>query len=61
MSVCYIIYIQVNADIKKYTIGADGAPRLFEVDTETVGKTISTKRVGSWRRDDITHLVRSVV
>ncbi len=47
----------MNADIKKYTVGVDGAPRLFDVDTKTVGQHISTKRVGSWRREDITHLV----
>ena len=47
----------MNADIKKFTVGSDGAPRLFEVDTRTVGQGISTKRVGSWRRDDITDLV----
>ncbi len=49
---------QVNADIKKYSVGSDGAPRLFEVDKKTVGQGISTKKVGSWRREDITHLVR---
>ncbi len=45
---------QVNADIKKYVIGEDGAPRLFKVDTDTVGRTISTKAVGSNRRHDLT-------
>ena len=49
--------LQVNADIKKYTVDSDGVPRLFSVDKTTVGQKISTKLVGSWRRDDITHLV----
>ena len=50
--------IQVNADIKKYTVGEDGAPRLFKVDTRTVGRNISTKAVGSTRRHDVTNDVR---
>ena len=50
--------LKVNADIKKYVLEKDGTPRLFDVDTRYIGKTISTKRVGSWKRDDITHLVR---
>ena len=45
---------QVNADIKKFVVGADGVPRLFDVDTSAVGKTISTKAVGSNRRQDLT-------
>lgn len=53
-----LVFHQVNADIKKFTVGSDGAPRLFEVDTKTVGQHISTKSVGSWRREDITHLVQ---
>jgi len=47
----------VNADIKRFVIGEDGVPELYEVDTDHVGMTISTKSVGSWRRDDITNLV----
>ena len=44
----------MNADIKKYKVGADGAPRLFDVDTTAVGKNISTKSVASSRRQDLT-------
>ena len=53
MCVC----VQVNADIKKYVIGSDGAPRLVSVDKTAVGKDISTKAVGSWRRVDLTDTV----
>lgn len=50
--------MQVNADINKYVICKDGNLKLFEVDTSTVGRFISTKAVGSLQREDITHLVR---
>lgn len=50
-------WIQVNADIKKYQLGSDGAPRLFEVDKTSVGRDISTKAVGSSRRLDLTNEV----
>ena len=49
---------QVNADIKKYIIEEHGAPRLFNVDTSIVGKTISTKALGSTSREDVTDQVR---
>ena len=49
--------VQVNADIKKYKL-ENGVPRLFEVDETTVGKYLSTKAVGSYRREDLTHSVR---
>lgn len=49
---------QVNADIKRYSVGADGVPRLVSVDTESVGRDISTKAVGSNRRVDLTNAVR---
>lgn len=49
----------MNADIKKYMIGEDGAPRLFKVDTTSVGRNISTKAVGSSRREDLTDQVSS--
>ena len=46
----------MNADIKKFIL-EDGAPRLFQVDTTTVGKDISTKAVGSDQRVDVTDMV----
>ena len=49
---------QVNADIKKFIIEEHGAPRLFEVNTSIVGKTISTKALGSTSREDVTDQVR---
>ena len=52
---------QVNADIKKYIIEEHGAPRLFNVDTSIVGKTISTKALGSTSREDVTDQVRPSV
>lgn len=48
------IIAEVNADIKKYTVDADGVPKLFQVDTKTVGQDMSTKSVGSHRREDVT-------
>ena len=47
---------KVNADIKKFVL-EDGAPRLFQVDTTTVGVDISTKAVGSEQRVDVTDSV----
>lgn len=57
---CYC-NMQVNADIRKYVIGKDGNPKLFQVDTTSVGMTISTKAVGTQQREDITSLVRNNV
>ena len=57
MSCINFRYIQVNADIKKYVVGSDGVPRLFSVDTSSVGRDISTKAVGSSRREDLTDAV----
>ena len=37
-----------------------GVPELRILDTVTVGKTISTKAVGTKAREDITHLVRLI-
>lgn len=49
--------LQVNADIKKFSVGADGVPQLVSVDTQSVGRDISTKAVGSNRRVDLTNAV----
>jgi hypothetical protein len=48
------VIAEVNADIKTFTVGSDGAPRLSSVDTSSVGQDISTKAVGSSRREDLT-------
>ena len=50
-------WLQVNADIKKYEVDSNGVPRLTSVDTRSVGVDISTKSVGSTRREDVTSLV----
>ena len=47
----------MNADIKRYVVGKDGVPQLKSVDTVSVGEDISTKSVGSSRREDLTHTV----
>lgn len=47
----------MNADIKTYIVGRDGVPRLSRVDTTKVGRDISTKSIGSMRREDITDSV----
>ena len=49
--------MQVNADIKRFLVGSDGVPRLVDVDTSSVGRDISTKAVGSNRREDLTSAV----
>ena len=46
--------VQVNADIRYYSVER-GAKTLTRVNTSHVGKTISTKAVGSGRRNDVTH------
>ena len=57
---CVCVCEQVNADIKKYVVGSDGAPRLINVDTIAVGKNISTKAIGSRRREDLTDTVSTL-
>ena len=51
------LHTQVNADIKRYMVDSDGVPRLVSVDTSSVGRDISTKAVGSNRREDLTNAV----
>ena len=48
--------LQVNADVKRYILEG-GVPRLVKVDTNSVGRTISTKAVGTTHREDITDQV----
>ena len=45
---------QVNADVRTYTIYQDGTTTLDKVDSTQVGKNISTKAIGSSRRQDVT-------
>ena len=45
---------QVNADVRFYTVNADKSRTLTGVNTTHVGKTISTKAVGSDARHDVT-------
>ena len=53
-----MILLQVNADIKMFVTGSDEVPQLRILDTDSIGRTISTKAVGTQQREDITHLVR---
>ena len=46
--------MQVNADIRYYTVHEDGTQTLSRVNTNHVGKNISTKAVGSSNRQDVT-------
>ena len=39
--------LQVNADIRYYTVRNDGSSTLTRVNTTHVGKNISTKAIGS--------------
>ena len=45
--------LQVNADIRYYTVHEDGSTTLARVNTTHVGKNISTKAVGS---SDVNHI-----
>ena len=49
-----LIGAQVNADIRSYTVHKDGSQTLSQVNTYHVGKSISTKAIGSSRREDVT-------
>lgn len=46
--------VQVNADIRYYTVHDDGTQTLSRVNTSHVGQNISTKAVGSSNRQDVT-------
>ncbi|XP_074555310.1 protein-glutamine gamma-glutamyltransferase 2-like [Halichoeres trimaculatus] len=48
------VFSEVNADIVKWMVSAQGVKRRMHSDTSTVGQNISTKAVGSDRRNDIT-------
>lgn len=50
----YCVCVQVNADIRYYTVHEDGTQTLSRVNTNHVGKNISTKAVGSSNRQDVT-------
>eukprot|EP00064_Thunnus_orientalis_P020896 superscaffoldBa00006028_g21048 len=49
------VFAEVNADIVKWMVSADGSRRKIQSDTMTVGQNISTKAVGSNMRNDITN------
>lgn len=46
--------LQVNADIRYYTINPDRTRTLTRVNSTHVGKNISTKAVGTNDREDVT-------
>ena len=46
--------MQVNADIRYYTVNPDRTLTLTRVNSTHVGKNISTKAVGSSAREDVT-------
>ena len=46
--------MQVNADIRYYTVNPDRTLTLTRVNSTHVGKNISTKAVGSYAREDVT-------
>ncbi|KAL4007762.1 hypothetical protein ACER0C_001614 [Sarotherodon galilaeus] len=48
------VYAEVNADIVKWMIGTNGSKKKMYTDSMSVGQSISTKAVGSWKRVDIT-------
>ena len=46
--------LQVNADVCFYTAHENGSQSLTQVNTSHIGKNISTKAVGSSKKEDIT-------
>ena len=44
----------MNADVRYYVVNADKSLTLTDVDTTHVGKSISTKAIGSSDRHDVT-------
>ncbi|XP_040172028.1 annulin-like [Anopheles arabiensis] len=49
------IYAEVNADVIYWSIGNDqNPPKPLEISTAQVGKNISTKAIGSGKREDVT-------
>uniref|UniRef100_UPI0037E9C387 protein-glutamine gamma-glutamyltransferase 2-like n=1 Tax=Semicossyphus pulcher TaxID=241346 RepID=UPI0037E9C387 len=49
------VFAEVNADIVKWMVNAQGVKRKMHSDTSTVGQNISTKAVGYDARNDITN------
>ncbi|XP_008299728.1 protein-glutamine gamma-glutamyltransferase 2-like [Stegastes partitus] len=49
------VFAEVNADIVRWKVNADGSKRKMYSDSWTVGQNISTKAVGCNMRDDITN------
>lgn len=47
--------MQVNADVRLYTVHEDGSQSLSRVLTRHVGKSISTKAVLGSEREDVTN------
>ncbi len=47
--------MQVNADVRLYTVHEDGSQSLSRMITSHVGKNISTKAVRSSLREDVTN------
>ncbi|XP_039858742.1 protein-glutamine gamma-glutamyltransferase 2-like isoform X1 [Simochromis diagramma] len=48
------VYAEVNADIVKWRISTNGSKKKMYTDSMSVGQSISTKAVDSWKRVDIT-------
>ncbi|XP_030632402.1 protein-glutamine gamma-glutamyltransferase 2 [Chanos chanos] len=52
------VFAEVNADVDWFLIRKDGSTEKLSSSTASVGRNISTKRVGSDAREDITHLYK---
>lgn len=48
------VFAEVNADIVEWLVKADGSKSRISTNKDTVGKYISTKAIGSKKREDIT-------
>ena len=53
LPLCFV-NLQVNADVRYYIIHSDERVTLAYVDTTHVGKSMSTKAIGSSNRQDVT-------
>lgn len=54
MIILWYMILQVNADVRYYIVNSDNTLTLVDVDTAHVGKSISTKAIGSSDRHDVT-------
>ncbi|KAK1157652.1 protein-glutamine gamma-glutamyltransferase 5-like [Acipenser oxyrinchus oxyrinchus] len=52
------VFAEVNADKVRWVVGSDGSKQKSSSSTRLVGSNISTKAVGTYAREDVTHLYK---